>query len=194
MGSSGMQIFVKNLDGKTITLTLAASDTIDNVKAKLLDHQRVQATLSEGTKAEHLRLLFDGKQLEDKRTLSDYNIKELDTLNLVLRLCGGGKRGRVGAGAEGEGEEDQISSGGAIQDMSAVSVTTSNDDSKATIDASNYEVDILQWVGELSTTKHAALKDIVNMNIKYLTADNTLRKYATLIPELEALEVVQQAK
>jgi uncharacterized ubiquitin-like protein YukD len=88
-----MQIFVKNLDGKTITLTLVASDTIDNVKAKLLDHQRVQAMLAEGTELEHLRLLFKGEQLKDERTLSDYNIKELDTLHLVLRLRGGAKRG-----------------------------------------------------------------------------------------------------
>jgi uncharacterized ubiquitin-like protein YukD len=91
--SGGMQIFLKNLDGQTLTLTLEASDTIDNVKAKLLDNQRVQATLSEGTELEHLRLLFKGEQLKDERTLSDYNIKELDTLHLVLRLRGGAKRG-----------------------------------------------------------------------------------------------------
>jgi hypothetical protein len=97
------------------------------------------------------------------------------------------KRGR----ADEAGEEEQNSSGGAIPDMSSVNFPTTNDDSKATKDASLYDVDILQWVAELSTEKHSVLKDLVNLNLKYFTADNTLRKYAILIPEMEALEVHQ---
>jgi hypothetical protein len=77
----GMQVFVKTLSGKSISVEVEPDESIESLKAK------IQA--KEGVPADQQRIIFGGKQLDGLKCLSDYDIDDASTLHLVLRLRGG---------------------------------------------------------------------------------------------------------
>jgi ubiquitin len=77
----GMQLFVKTLTGKTVSIEVEEGESIEDVKAKIAE--------KEGIPPEQQRLIFGGQQLQDSKTLDDYNVGDDATLHLVLRLRGG---------------------------------------------------------------------------------------------------------
>ena len=75
-----MQIFVKTLDGTTIAIEVEPNDSIDHIKSQVYERTGVHPV--------HQRLSFAGKQIEEGKTLSDYNIQKESTIHLVINKCG----------------------------------------------------------------------------------------------------------
>ena len=80
-GSDTKRIYVKTLQGKNISLDVQDGESIDSIKKKIQD--------KEGIPSDQMRLVFNGKQLEDQNTIQDYGIDSDSTVHLVLRLRGG---------------------------------------------------------------------------------------------------------
>ena len=78
---TGFQVFIKTLTGKTLTVVVKKTDTVENLKKKIYEHEDIPI--------HRQRIVFASKQLEDARTIADYDITKNATLHLMLRLFGG---------------------------------------------------------------------------------------------------------
>jgi ubiquitin len=170
-----MQIIVKTLTGKIIKITVKDSDTIGDLKGKIEAVDGIPPNLQ--------RLIFASTELEDDRTLSDYNIQEKSVLHLMLCLGGGGKRARAAAEGGGAG-----GGGVSIPMLLRRPVPILGDTAVVERVLATQQIDIEGWVSSIAELDViTALVESVDKYNGALT-DTAIRAYAGSLRDFAMLE------